>query len=42
MPSDSMKLIDVAAYRALSLGGVLTMGSFQSPMADIGRAFSAT
>gem|GEM_PF-2083355 len=37
-----MWLVDVAAYSAPRLSDVLTLGSFQSPRAGRGRAFSAT
>jgi len=40
MTSDNS--IDVATFRAPRFGGVLTLGSFQSPRAARGRAFSAT
>gem|GEM_PF-928325 len=37
-----LRFVDVAAYRAQRLIGILTLGSLQSPRADLDRAFSAT
>jgi len=37
-----LRFVDVATYRAPRLIGILTLGSLQSPRADLGRAFSAT
>jgi hypothetical protein len=38
----TLRHLDVAAYRAPRLIGILTLDSLQSPRADVGRAFSAT
>ena len=42
MPSDSIRFVDVATFRAPRLGGVIILGSFQSLRAGRCRAFSVS